>query len=380
MSRVLWIDALCMDQNDITERNHQVAQMDKVYKHTRRVLVWLGPEAARDLRALPFIRNKQPQVTLRSAGSHTQFHNSAEAPIWQEVVRLCQRPYWSRLWIIQEVFFAAKIILYCCDSSCDWENFEKICSFVDYSKTTEFTAIFPVVDQIIESIPYRLNRQREQGVSQTRPLFELLITYQEAMCVDSRDKVFGLHSLAARCCQEAVAIDYSKSAFTVCRELLQHYFLVHHAQSDSLVLNTDCSDVVERSYLAHKILCKFGDDAHNPSVYLSRDLPKFGTRDLKLIRATGNIRGEICHTTISLDSLLESDLSQVFYSKNKPSLSIALVNSIDYISHSSKLLHLPSTLTDVCTFQGPPSFSKQLLSSGANTAERMESMYELLAL
>jgi hypothetical protein len=124
----------------------------------------------------------------------------------------------------------------------------------------------------------------------------------------------------------------------VCRELLQHYFLVHHAQSDSLVLNTDCSDVVERSYLAHKILCKIGDDAHNPSVYLSRDLPKFDTRDLKLIRATGNIRGEICHTTVSLDSLLESDLSQVFYSKNKPSLSIALVNNIDYISHSSKLL------------------------------------------
>lgn len=160
-SGVLWIDALCIDQNDIRERNHQVARMDKVFKHAGRVLVWLGPDTARDRKALELIRlSNDFQLSLRSAGGHSQFYNSPEAPAWQAVIILCQRVYWTRLWIIQEVFFTAKIILYCGDSSCDWEHLEKLCSFADYAKTTEFTVFFPNGDQIIESIPYRLNRQR----------------------------------------------------------------------------------------------------------------------------------------------------------------------------------------------------------------------------
>jgi hypothetical protein len=100
-SRVLWIDALCIDQSDIRERNHQVAQMDKVFKHAKRVLVWLGPDTARDRKALELIRlSNDFQLNLRSAGGHSQFHNSPEAPAWQAVIRLCQRLYWTRLWII----------------------------------------------------------------------------------------------------------------------------------------------------------------------------------------------------------------------------------------------------------------------------------------
>ena len=42
--RVLWIDALCINQIDIVERNHQVAQMRYIYENAVEVLVWLGEE------------------------------------------------------------------------------------------------------------------------------------------------------------------------------------------------------------------------------------------------------------------------------------------------------------------------------------------------
>lgn len=42
-SRYLWIDALCINQNNVLERNHQVAQMGRIYGHAEIVLAWLGP-------------------------------------------------------------------------------------------------------------------------------------------------------------------------------------------------------------------------------------------------------------------------------------------------------------------------------------------------
>jgi len=44
--RVLWIDALCYDQADISERNHQVRHMNQIYSAATTVLVWLGRETA----------------------------------------------------------------------------------------------------------------------------------------------------------------------------------------------------------------------------------------------------------------------------------------------------------------------------------------------
>ncbi|KAF8850066.1 HET-domain-containing protein, partial [Acephala macrosclerotiorum] len=42
LERVLWIDALCINQDDVKERNHQVSFMGLVYEKATRVLVWLG--------------------------------------------------------------------------------------------------------------------------------------------------------------------------------------------------------------------------------------------------------------------------------------------------------------------------------------------------
>jgi hypothetical protein len=45
-SSPLWIDALCIDQDNYTERSHQVQQMGSIYSHAQEVLVWLGNDSA----------------------------------------------------------------------------------------------------------------------------------------------------------------------------------------------------------------------------------------------------------------------------------------------------------------------------------------------
>jgi hypothetical protein len=46
-TRTLWIDAICINQSDIAERNHQVAQMTKIYTQAERLIIWLGGEGNR---------------------------------------------------------------------------------------------------------------------------------------------------------------------------------------------------------------------------------------------------------------------------------------------------------------------------------------------
>ena len=225
--------------------------------------------------------------------------------------------------------------------------------------------IYPIADQIIRSTPYRLDqeRQRRAGVKHEAPfqgqvLFDLLVTYQEAKCIDSRDKVFGLHSLAMPCCQVATPIDYSKSAFSVCGELLQHYFLRHHWHLDSF--DGASTDVIQKSQFANRLLCGATSSEAGRLTQAAENLPRYDSEDLKLIHARGNIRGEICHATINLDNLSESDLYWNFPSKYKIRLSNALMDHMDYISRSATSLRPLSMLHVVCKTHNQRTFAKSV--------------------
>lgn len=50
--RILWIDALSINQDDIRERNYQVGQMDKIYSQATRVVAWVGREHTRETNIL----------------------------------------------------------------------------------------------------------------------------------------------------------------------------------------------------------------------------------------------------------------------------------------------------------------------------------------
>jgi hypothetical protein len=63
----LWVDALCINQDDIPERSEQVNKMGSIYTNARRVVLWLGEEADDSTSAL---------TTLRSLGEGIEFHRS----------------------------------------------------------------------------------------------------------------------------------------------------------------------------------------------------------------------------------------------------------------------------------------------------------------
>ncbi|KAF2800797.1 hypothetical protein K505DRAFT_227864, partial [Melanomma pulvis-pyrius CBS 109.77] len=104
--RRLWIDALSINQADILERNQQVGQMDRIYKEANVVAVWLGRESKDDANALQYfwdIRSKGDlprhfDWCIADSEANNKWF-AQHLPKWQDILHLCARKYWTRLWV-----------------------------------------------------------------------------------------------------------------------------------------------------------------------------------------------------------------------------------------------------------------------------------------
>ncbi len=77
--RIFWIDALCINQEDTKERNHQAGQMDRIYRDAKLVAVYVGRETEEDAQAMEYIsksimnaftsKNSSAKDIARSSGS-----------------------------------------------------------------------------------------------------------------------------------------------------------------------------------------------------------------------------------------------------------------------------------------------------------------------
>jgi hypothetical protein len=101
--RRLWVDALCINQQDNEDRLHQVQLMRFVYQNAGRVLVWLGPSFDNSDRAGVFLKVKGEEIqAARRAGDSIPVGSFPPDAV-KAVYDLMRRPYWYRVWVFQEV-------------------------------------------------------------------------------------------------------------------------------------------------------------------------------------------------------------------------------------------------------------------------------------
>ena len=115
--RVLWIDALCINQQDVSERNHQVSQMGRIYQSATGVLAWLGLLDDSSIVAIEYLSEFGMELEeLRRLNTDAfDIYKKIKA-----ITSFCTRDYWSRLWIIQELVVASRVTLHCGTWSSDW--------------------------------------------------------------------------------------------------------------------------------------------------------------------------------------------------------------------------------------------------------------------
>ncbi len=102
--RVLWVDAVCINQGDLGERSSQVQLMQRIYSGASQVVVWLGPLKREDERIIKFIRR---------LGSDPRLHWTAIQKMDDELLGLyvfLRHEWWSRIWTVQEAVLAKQIV------------------------------------------------------------------------------------------------------------------------------------------------------------------------------------------------------------------------------------------------------------------------------
>lgn len=212
-----WIDAICIKQNDILERNHQVGIMKELYVNAFVVYIWLGESADASDIAMQWLSQRGSQ-RLRPRGCG--FHPLWNGTIGEALVKLCSRKYWQRMWIIQELVHAQELIVWCGSKSVTWDVFETVYLNLKTLQDKSWIAHHEHTSGVLDSPAATMIWQRAHWRYADTPvprLETLIETFQEWACNDKRDKVFALVSMASR--DTVIEPDYSLTAREVYREL-----------------------------------------------------------------------------------------------------------------------------------------------------------------
>ncbi|GME44344.1 putative glucan synthase protein [Neofusicoccum parvum] len=109
-SRLLWVDALCINQEDNEEKEAQVRIMSQIFRRAMSVIAWIGSEQSGTKLAMDWIaRSSGPMANIE----HPLYDKHKD--LKQALLQLFSCPYWSRIWIIQELVNAKDLVYQCGD-------------------------------------------------------------------------------------------------------------------------------------------------------------------------------------------------------------------------------------------------------------------------
>jgi hypothetical protein len=252
--KLLWVDAICINQSDHEEKSFQVAQMKDIYKEAMTVIAWIGEESDGSARAMEFLnemanRNRGHSYAPKWEGEkflgnvelsweelrsmrwgdgkshirkgfpilyeddHLEFFADSRLSDWQALDALLNRAWWSRTWVVQEVWLASNAVLRCGRISLAWNSLEKALDFEDawddLGNSMKDTLRATEWDSLRRrySLAIHLSSPRLLGSA----LSDLLWNCWDRESTDPRDKVFALFSLIGDKYSVSMKPDYSKS-------------------------------------------------------------------------------------------------------------------------------------------------------------------------
>ncbi|KAI0146325.1 heterokaryon incompatibility protein-domain-containing protein [Xylariaceae sp. FL1272] len=239
---LFFIDALCINQNDVTERQLQVAMMPQIYRRANSLIVWLGrPEGV----------EMEDVRSLAQASRHSC--SSWDVAQWRGLKYLSYHDYWRRVWVVQEVLLARELTIWCGFFSFP-ASLLAMSSFGarhDYDRTMTVDQngrpnVFadastrcqsPAERIITDRTRYLIRQKRDELAQGTRigtleemtrvlkrpstevvtyqspimdPLYRVVRRFGKLECSDPRDKLYGFLGIMHERTRGLVKLDYTK--------------------------------------------------------------------------------------------------------------------------------------------------------------------------
>ncbi|RYP41510.1 hypothetical protein DL767_001015 [Monosporascus sp. MG133] len=125
LDRIIWVDAVCINQDNIEERNHQVQFMVKIYAKASRVIVWLEEATAPSGQVYGETVTDSDRAfeELRIAADGQPTKSKDDETTKQAILTLLQRSWFQRIWVLQEVAAARHVLIMCRSAEIDGYTF-----------------------------------------------------------------------------------------------------------------------------------------------------------------------------------------------------------------------------------------------------------------
>jgi len=173
LSIYIWIDAICIDQENIPERNSQIMVMGRIYSTAQNVFGWIGKTDAFSRLGLVTLTDlfkgllEDPSIQNRWYGSLYDVEGVNERD-WLALFAVLQRLWFRRAWIVQEAVFASRLTMICGSNVFAWVMIEVVLRFMAKTRLDE---------RVSEMV---------QNLMRREPLVEELRTLRKAI-VSTRD-------------------------------------------------------------------------------------------------------------------------------------------------------------------------------------------------
>ncbi|KAF5565840.1 heterokaryon incompatibility 6 OR allele [Fusarium phyllophilum] len=239
--RIIWIDQICINQDDKDECIQQIGQMCEIYQRASMDLFWIGEpgENAEAVLDLLLSLNRLETYLLESGGSRPGISAllnpifmraiglpEHDSPIWGSLMQFISRTAFQRAWIIQEVAVSRKAAIFCGLLMLPFDVVGRAATFlVESSWIKVFHEIYSVSGAagfITGMMNCRVRHQ--EGEHQSLDL--LLASTRRFKATKPVDKIFALINLAESRREEALPPalrpDYRKSVVEVFRDVTLH--------------------------------------------------------------------------------------------------------------------------------------------------------------
>ncbi|KAF7918562.1 hypothetical protein BELL_0210g00020 [Botrytis elliptica] len=209
---VLWVDAICINQDDVAERNRQLTIMPYIYERAKLVIIWLRND---ENTSPPTAWPDPEKISPFELSGHTQQYKDQRS-LFNYLMVVCSNEYWKRLWIIQEIGKARKLVIFFGQELIDWQRFVETIT-LDWPYPAWITQETMEENALSQTVPWNLYYQLRNKYDGAHKLQNLMANHRQALCKEPRDKVYGLVGLATDC-YAGFPMDYRKTLYEVWKD------------------------------------------------------------------------------------------------------------------------------------------------------------------
>jgi len=200
--RVLWVDAICIDQDNVSERSHQVNFMSTIYSSASQVLMFLGLGSHSTDRLIDYLNGRR----------RTEIWSDEKRQL-TDVRQFSRLRYFDRVWVLQEIALAQLITL------------------VAGTKTARWTAsTSQEIRDLLLKAKFRIPSvlKWDPASELERDFLQVLHKSRNCSASDPRDKVYAVLGLVQHEVVKALPVDYSLTLEQVYANVGEHLIMQHN--------------------------------------------------------------------------------------------------------------------------------------------------------